>query len=73
MGSGFHILTNEPAVVSFQYGKKSRIHVPGGVYHVMMRGNGGQGIFYSEQDRYRIYLLLQEGISRFKIGFMLFV
>ncbi|MCF8056205.1 MAG: transposase [Desulfocapsa sp.] len=31
----------------------------------MMRGNGGQDIFYSEQDRYRIYLLLQEGISRF--------
>ena len=45
--------------------RKNRIHVPGGVYHVMMRGNGGQDIFYSDQDRYRIYLLLQEGISRF--------
>ncbi len=31
----------------------------------MMRGNAGQDIFYSDQDRYRIYLLLQEGISRF--------
>ena len=31
----------------------------------MMRGNAGQDIFYSDQDRYRFYLLLQEGISRF--------
>ena len=45
--------------------RKARIHVPGGVYHVMMRGNGGQDIFFADQDRYRIYLLLQEGTIRF--------
>lgn len=30
-----------------------------------MRGNGGQRIFFSDQDRCRLLLLLQEGIHRF--------
>ena len=45
--------------------RKSRIHYPGAVYHVILRGNGGQDIFYSHEDRYRFYLLLQEGVERF--------
>ena len=45
--------------------RKPRIHVPGGVYHVMLRGNGGQPIFFSDEDRSRFLLLLQEGTSRF--------
>jgi putative transposase len=35
------------------------------VYHIILRGNGGQNIFYSQGDRVRLYLLLQEGIERF--------
>jgi len=31
----------------------------------MLRGNGGQEIFFYESDRYAFYLLLQEGIHRF--------
>jgi len=31
----------------------------------MLRGNGGQPVFLSEDDRYRFYLLLQEGATRF--------
>jgi REP element-mobilizing transposase RayT len=31
----------------------------------MLRGNGGQPIFFSDEDRYRLYLLLQEGAVRF--------
>jgi len=31
----------------------------------MFRGNGGQAVFLSDDDRYRFYLLLQEGASRF--------
>ena len=42
-------------------GRKPRIHFSGGVYHVLLRGNGGQRIFFENQDRYRLYLLLQEG------------
>jgi len=45
--------------------RKPRIHFTGAVYHVILRGNGGQDIFYSEEDRFRLYLLLQEGIERF--------
>jgi len=45
--------------------RKPRVHIPGGVYHVMLRGNGGQKIFYDDRDYSRFYLLLQEGAARF--------
>jgi putative transposase len=45
--------------------RKARIHIPGGVYHVMLRGNGGQDIFFSGDDFSRLFLLLQEGTERF--------
>jgi len=45
--------------------RKPRLHVPGGVYHVMLRGNAGQDIFFSDGDRAVFYLLVQEGIERF--------
>lgn len=45
--------------------RKPRIHLPGGLYHVILRGNGGQPVFLAEDDRYRFYLLLQEGTCRF--------
>ncbi len=44
--------------------RKPRVHFPGAVYHVMLRGNGGQDIFFGPEDRYRLYLLLQEGTER---------
>jgi REP element-mobilizing transposase RayT len=46
--------------------RKARIHIPGGVYHVMLRGNGGQDIFFSCEDYSRLFLLLQEGTERFR-------
>ena len=46
--------------------RKSRVHYPGAVYHVMLRGNRGQPIFFSDEDRCRCYLLLQEGTVRFE-------
>jgi putative transposase len=45
--------------------RKPRIHLPGGLYHVILRGNGGQPVFLTDEDRYRFYLLLQEGTCRF--------
>ena len=45
--------------------RKPRIHLPGGLYHVIFRGNGGQDVFLTDADRYRFYLLLQEGTHRF--------
>jgi REP element-mobilizing transposase RayT len=46
--------------------RKPRIHIPGGVYHVMLRGNGGEDIFFSDEDYSRLYLLLQAGARRFR-------
>jgi len=45
--------------------RKPRIHLPGGLYHVILRGNDGQPVFHTDDDRYRFYLLLQEGTCRF--------
>ncbi|MDH3392635.1 MAG: transposase [Desulfobulbaceae bacterium] len=45
--------------------RKPRIHYPGAIYHVILRGNGGQNIFFSVADRSRFYHLLREGVDRF--------
>ena len=45
--------------------RKPRVHFPAALYHVMLRGNGGQDIFFEDADRYRFYLLLQEGVERY--------
>jgi len=45
--------------------RKPRLHVVGGVYHVMVRGNGGQDIFFEKGDRFHLYLLIQEGLERY--------
>ncbi|MFH2124599.1 MAG: hypothetical protein ABIJ50_14095 [Pseudomonadota bacterium] len=45
--------------------RKPRIHLPGGLYHVLFRGNGGQNVFLTDADYCRFYLLLQEGTFRF--------
>lgn len=44
---------------------KPCIHYPGAVYHVILRGNARQDIFFGETDRCRFSLLVQEGTERF--------
>ncbi len=46
--------------------RKPRIHHPSALYHVILRGNGGQDIFRSDTDRFRFCLLLQEGVERYQ-------
>lgn len=46
--------------------RKPRVYYPGALYHVTLRGNAGQAIFFDNRDRTRFYLLLQEGIERFR-------
>lgn len=46
--------------------RKLRLHVPGGVYHVMTRGNDKQKIFYSSQDYWKLSLLIKNGLERFQ-------
>ncbi len=45
--------------------RKQRIHLPGGLYHVMLRGNEGQNIFFIDDDRRYFEALVAEGIERF--------
>ena len=45
--------------------RKPRLHVPGGAYHVVLRGNGGQDIFFADADRRHFYRLIDEGRQRF--------
>jgi putative transposase len=48
-----------------QHSKKIPHSCPGGLYHVMMRGNGGEDIFFEDDDRYHFYLFAQQGLERF--------
>ena len=45
--------------------RKPRIHVPGGFYHVMQRGNGGQDIFLNPTDGRRYLDLLADAAGKF--------
>jgi REP element-mobilizing transposase RayT len=36
--------------------RKPRIHYPAALYHVMLRGNARQDVFFDDEDRYRFYL-----------------
>lgn len=45
--------------------RKPRLHLEGGVYHVVLRGNGGRDIFFSIEDRRFFYGLIAEGCRRF--------
>jgi len=45
--------------------RRLRIHVPEGWYHVMSRGNGGEAVYRSEEDRRRFLGLVAELPQRF--------
>lgn len=45
--------------------RKPRIHYPGAVFHVILRGNAGDPIFFDDRDRYRLYLILQHAVEKF--------
>lgn len=42
-----------------------RIHVPGAFYHVTLRGNHRQAIFFTAQDRSTLSALIEEVLARF--------
>jgi len=43
-----------------------RVHYPNAFYHVMVRGNNKNPIFYSPADYHKFQSLLQEGVKRFE-------
>jgi len=46
--------------------RKTRIHYPGAVYHVILRGNAGQNVFREDQDYLRFNRLIGEGHNLYK-------
>ncbi|MDH3977240.1 MAG: transposase [Gammaproteobacteria bacterium] len=45
--------------------RKPRIHVPGGLYHITMRGNNRGIIFHSQDDRRRWTRILSDALKRY--------
>jgi putative transposase len=45
--------------------RRRRHSLPGAIYHVMIRGNNGQAIFSSDEERTKFCLLMQEGVERY--------
>jgi len=53
--------------------RRPRLHFPGAPYHVILRGNARQDIFFEDEDRYRFCFLVQEEVerSRHRVAFRL--
>jgi len=51
---------------------KPRIHDPGTLYHVMLRGNGVADIFLDDQDRAKFLLLLQQILEKLSFRVLAF-
>ena len=43
--------------------RKPRLHVPGGLYHVILRGNDRQPIFFDTDDRQKWESLIEDGLD----------
>ncbi len=43
-----------------------RLHVPGGCYHVILRGNHREDLFGSTQDRVALNDIVAEAIARYE-------
>ena len=52
--------------------RKPRIHSSGALYHVMLRGNDRQEIFFSDVDLSRFMLFMQEASERYNCRFIAF-
>src|SRR5881394_683357 len=46
--------------------RRLRIHVPGGVYHVTLRGNHRQPIFFTDGDRNLLNLIVARALEKFE-------
>ena len=45
--------------------RKPRLHVPGGIYHVILGGNNHQSLFFSPSDRLDLEGLIGGGVERY--------
>lgn len=47
--------------------RKPRIHYPGAVYHVMLRGNAKQAVFQSDEEYSRFEDILAQGMEQYEL------
>lgn len=68
LGSVFGVRIDFWILSRYHFGmaRKLRIHFPGAVYHVILRGNAGGPVFFDDRDRYRFYLILQCAVEKFR-------
>ena len=70
-GSGLnYLLTNDRIILVINMARKPRIHYPGALYHVMVRGNNGENVL-SEEIHKNKYLDIVASYKE-KIGFILY-
>ena len=50
--------------------RKPRIHYPGAIYHVMLRGNAKQPIFHKDEEYRYFENILAEGLEQFRLSYM---
>ena len=46
--------------------RKPRLHVPGGIYHAILRGNNRDPLFFDAADRDTLEALLADGLVRYR-------
>lgn len=46
--------------------RRARVHVSGGIYHVVLRGNAREPIFFRAADRDELNALFAEGLTRYQ-------
>ena len=47
--------------------RKPRIHYPGAIYHVMLRGNAKQTIFHNDEEYRYFENILAEGLEQYSL------
>lgn len=52
--------------------RPNRFFLPGATYHVMFKGNNGQSIFSSDEDRSRFCFFIEDGIKKFDHSLLAF-
>ena len=46
--------------------RRPRLHLHGGFYHVILRGNGRQAVFFDAEDHEQWQLILYQGLTRYR-------
>jgi hypothetical protein len=62
-----HIMWGHTKLAGAPMPRPPRIHIEGGFYHVILRGNHREDIFFQPEDRDRFESLVTEVIEHFRV------